>query len=187
MKKPSSYTAVGKNAHRVDGIEKVTGKAVYAGDIELPGMAYAKLLRSPMVHEGDVARAELRGSTYGAPERFKGTNICYYFGYERGNLDEAFKKADFVFEDTFRFHKVQHYSLEPHTNIAYYDGEKFTIWSSCQDPFTLRDHLSGIFRLPLSRIRVIVPHVGGGYGGKLYVKCEPIAAALSWKTRRPVT
>src|SRR6059058_480534 len=265
MKKPSSYTAVGKNAHRVDGIEKVTGKAVYAGDIELPGMAYAKILRSPMahaklvkvdaskaanltgvvavltrddikdlnyrygatykdqcivavdkvryvgdpvaavladdparaeealdlidveyeelpkvtgiddaiapgaplVHEGDVARAELRGSTYGAPERFKGTNIYYYFGYERGNLDEAFKKADFVFEDTFRFHKVQHYSLEPHTNIAYYNGEKFTIWSSCQDPFTLRDHLSGIFRLPLSRIRVIVPYVGGGYGGKL--------------------
>src|SRR5207237_9229315 len=50
MKKPSSYTAVGKNAHRVDGIEKVTGKAVYAGDIELPGMAYAKILRSPMAH-----------------------------------------------------------------------------------------------------------------------------------------
>ena len=60
------------------------------------------------------------------------------------------------------------------------------MWSSCQDPFTLRDHLSGIFRLPLSRVRVIVPYVGGGYGGKLYVKGEPIAAALSWKTRRPV-
>jgi CO/xanthine dehydrogenase Mo-binding subunit len=46
--------------------------------------------------------------------------------------------------------------------------------------------LSGIFRLPLSRIRVIVPYVGGGYGGKLYVKAEPISAALSWMTRRPV-
>lgn len=275
---------MGRQAHRVDGVEKVTGKAVYTGDIELPGMAYAKILRSPvpharlvnidatnarkvtgviavltrdeikdlnyrygatykdqsivavdkvryvgdpvaavlandpdtaeealglidveydelpavtsidaaiaaeapLVHEGDVAKAELRGSTYGAPERFRGTNICYYFGYERGNLDEAFEKADFVFEDTFRFQKVQHYSLEPHTNIAHYDGEKFTIWSSCQDPFTLRDHLAGIFSLPLNRIRVIVPYVGGGYGGKLYVKCEPIAAALSWKTRRPV-
>jgi CO/xanthine dehydrogenase Mo-binding subunit len=284
MNKAPEYTMVGKNAHRVDGIEKVTGKAVYTGDIDLPGMAYAKILRSPvahakvvridaskaaslrgvvtaltrddikelnyrygatykdqcivavdkvryvgdpvaavlandpaiaeealelieveyeelpkvtgideaiaegapLVHEGDVARAELRGSTYGAPERFKGTNICYYFGYQRGNVEEAFKQADFVFEDTFRFQKVQHYSLEPHTNIAYFDGEKFTIWSSCQDPFTLRDHLSGIFRLPLSRIRVIVPYVGGGYGGKLYVKCEPIAAALSWKTGRPV-
>jgi CO/xanthine dehydrogenase Mo-binding subunit len=50
----------------------------------------------------------------------------------------------------------------------------------------LRDHLSGIFGLPLSRIRVIVPYVGGGYGGKLYVKAEPISAALSWMTRRPV-
>ena len=284
MKQAPNYTAVGENAHRVDGIEKVTGKAVYTGDVELPGMAYAKILRSPvaharllkvdaskaatvkgvvavltrdqvkdlnyrygatykdqsivavdkvryvgdpvaavlaqhpaaaeealelidmdyeelpkvtgideaiaegapLVHEEDVARAELRGSTYGAPERFRGTNICYYFGYERGDLKQAFKQADFVFEDTFRFQKVQHYSLEPHTNIAYYDGEKFTIWSSCQDPFTLRDHLSGIFRLPLSRIRVIVPYVGGGYGGKLYVKCEPIAATLSWMTRRPV-
>ncbi|HEU4345428.1 MAG TPA: xanthine dehydrogenase family protein molybdopterin-binding subunit [Candidatus Binatia bacterium] len=284
MKKSSPYNIVGKHADRVDGLEKVTGKAVYTGDIELPGMAHAKILRSPvaharlvtvdasrasdltgvitvltrddikdlnyrygatykdqsivavdkvryvgdpvaavlandaataeealnrieveyeelpkvtgideaiapeapLVHEGDVARAELRGSTYGAPERFRGTNICYYFGYERGDFEEAFRKADFVFEDTFRFQKVQHYSLEPHTNIAYYDGEKFTIWSACQDPFTLRDHLAGIFGLPLSRIRVIVPYVGGGYGGKLYVKCEPIAAALSWKTRRPV-
>jgi CO/xanthine dehydrogenase Mo-binding subunit len=278
------YRVIGKPAHRVDGIEKVTGKAIYTGDIDLPGMAYAKILRSPvahaklvsidasraanlpgvitvltrddiqdlnyrygatykdqsivavdkvryvgdpvaavlaenpttaeealelidieydelpkaigidgaiapgapLVHEEDVPRAELRGSTYGAPERFGGTNICYFFGYERGNLDEAFKKAAYVYEDTFRFQKVQHYSLEPHTNIAHYDGDKFTIWSSCQDPFTLRDHLSGIFGLPLSRIRVIVPYVGGGYGGKLYVKAEPIAAALSWKTRRPV-
>lgn len=284
MKKSLSYSVAGKYAHRLDGIEKVTGKAVYTGDIDLPGMAYAKILRSPLphariaaidasraekltgvvtvltrddirdlnyrygatykdqsivavekvryvgdpvaavlaidpaiaeealelidveydelpavtniddaiaadaplVHEGEMARAELRGSTYGAPERFKGTNICYYFGYNRGDVNEGFQKADFVFEDTFRFHKVQHYSLESHVNIAYFDGDRLNVWSSCQDPFTLRDHLAGIFRLPLSRVRVVVPYVGGGYGGKLYVKAEPIAAALSWKARRPV-
>src|ERR671918_1606139 len=50
MKRSLNYTAVGKNAHRVDGIEKVTGKAVYTGDIELPGMGYAKILRSPVAH-----------------------------------------------------------------------------------------------------------------------------------------
>jgi CO/xanthine dehydrogenase Mo-binding subunit len=274
----------GKNARRVDGIEKVTGKALYTGDLRLPGLAYAKLLRSPvaharltkvdasrakqltgviatltrddikdfnykygatykdqcivavdkvryvgdpiaavladdpavaeqaldlieveyeelpkvttieeatapgapLVHEGDVPRAELRGSVYGAPERFNGTNICYYLGFDRGDVAKGFAKSDFIYEDTFRFQKVQHYSLEAHVNIAHYDGDKLTIWSSCQDPFTLRDHLSGIFRLPLSRVRVVVPYVGGGYGGKLYVKAEPIAAALSWKTRRPV-
>ena len=279
-----AFSSAGTNAHRVDGIEKVTGRAVYTGDIQLPGLAYAKILRSPVaharltkvdaskakelpgviatltrdditefnykygatykdqsivavekvryvgdpvaavmaddpdiaeaalelievdyeelpivtsieeaiapgaiqVHEGDVARAELRGSTYGAPARFNGTNICYYLGFGRGDVDRAFAGADHVFEDTFRFQKVQHYSLEAHVNIAYFDGEKLTVWASCQDPFTLRDHLSGIFRLPLSRVRVIVPYVGGGYGGKLYVKAEPIAAALTWKTRRPV-
>jgi CO/xanthine dehydrogenase Mo-binding subunit len=274
----------GKEARRVDGMEKVTGKALYAGDLRLPGMAYAKIVRSPVaharlvkvdaskarqlrgviatltrddikdfnykygatykdqsivavdkvryvgdpvaavlaeepalaeealnlvdieydelpkvtnieeavapgaiqVHEGGVARAELRGSVYGAPERFNGTNICYYLGFSRGDVEKGFAGSDFVFEDTFRFQKVQHYSLEPHINIAHYDGDKLTVWASCQDPFTLRDHLAGIFRLPLSRVRVIVPYVGGGYGGKLYVKAEPISAALSWKTRRPV-
>ena len=279
-----AYTVAGTDARRVDGIEKVTGKALYTGDLQLPGMAYAKILRSPVaharlvkvdasnamgmngviatltrddikdlnykygatykdqsivavekvryvgdpvaavlaespaiaeqaldlleveyeelpkvtnieeatapgaiqVHPGEVARAELRGSVYGAPERFGGTNICYYLGFSRGDVEKGFTEADHVFEDTFRFQKVQHCSLEAHVNIAHYDGDKLTVWASCQDPFTLRDHLSGIFRLPLSRVRVIVPWVGGAYGGKLYVKAEPIAAALSWRTRRPV-
>jgi CO/xanthine dehydrogenase Mo-binding subunit len=284
MKDKQVFNVAGKEARRVDGIEKVTGKALYTGDLRLPGMAYAGILRSPVpharlktvdatkakqvtgviatltrddikefnykygatykdqsivavdkvryvgdpvaavlaeepalaeealnlieveydelpkvtnieeaiapgaiqVHEGDVARAELRGSVYGAPERFRGTNVCYYLGFGRGNVEKGFAESDFVFEDTFRFQKVQHYSLEAHINIAHYDGDKLTVWASCQDPFTLRDHLAGIFRLPLSRVRVMVPYVGGGYGGKLYVKAEPIAAALSWKTRRPV-
>jgi CO/xanthine dehydrogenase Mo-binding subunit len=156
---------------------------------ELPKVTNIEEATAPgaiQVHEGGVARAELRGSTYGAPERFSGTNVCYYLTFGREDVDKGFAKADHIYEDTFRFQKVQHYSLEAHNNVVYYDGEKLTVWSSCQDPFTLRDHLSGIFRLPLSRIRVIVPYVGGGYGGKLYVKCEPIAAALSWMTRRPV-
>ena len=284
MEEKHTYSIAGTNAPRVDGIEKVTGKAIYTSDIQIPGMAHARILRSPvahaklvkvdaskakelpgviatltrddiqafnykygatykdqsivavdkvryvgdpvaavladdpstaeqalelidveyeelakvtniedatapgavLVHEAGVARAELRGSVYGAPERFNGTNVCYYLTFGRENVDKGFAKADHIFEDTFRFQKVQHYSLEAHNNIAYYDGEKLTVWASCQDPFTLRDHLSGIFCLPLSRIRVIVPYVGGGYGGKLYVKAEPISAALSWMTRRPV-
>jgi CO/xanthine dehydrogenase Mo-binding subunit len=284
MKTKKAYRVAGTNAHRVDGVEKVTGKAIYTSDIQLPGMAHARILRSPvahaklmkvdaskarempgviatlarddiktfnykygatykdqsivavdkvryvgdpvaavaaddaataeaalelievdyeelpkvtnieeatapgatLVHESGVARAELRGSVYGAPKRFNGTNICYYLTFGRDDVEQGFAKADHIFEDTFRFQKVQHYSLEAHNNVAYYDGEKLTVWASCQDPFTLRDHLSGIFRLPLSRIRIIVPYVGGGYGGKLYVKAEPISAALTWMTRRPV-
>ena len=82
---------------------------------ELPKVTNIEEATAPgaiQVHEGDVARAELRGSTYGAPARFNGTNICYYLGFGRGDVDKAFAQADHVFEDTFRFQKVQHYSLE---------------------------------------------------------------------------
>ncbi len=284
MKPKQALRIAGKSAPRLDGLEKVTGKAVYTGDIEFPGMAFAKILRSPvpharivsidvrkaeslpgvvtvltrddlkglnyqygaiykdqsivavdkvryagdpvaavlavnedtaeealrfidveyadlptvtsieeaiapgasLVHEKWSGQAELRGSSYGAPERFKGTNICSVFAYSRGDVEGGFKKSDHVFEDTFRFPKVQHFSMEPHTMVAHFGQDHLTVWSSCQDPFGLRDQLAGIFNLPLSHVRVIVPYVGGGYGGKLYVKAEPIAAALSWKARRPV-
>ncbi|TMA08831.1 MAG: xanthine dehydrogenase family protein [Deltaproteobacteria bacterium] len=141
---------------------------------------------APLVHEQWSGQAELRGSSYGAPEKFKGTNICSYFGYSRGDVGEGFRKSDYVFEDTFRFPKVQHCSLEPHVMVAHFEEDHLTVWSACQDPFGLRDQLAAIFNLPLSHVRVIVPYVGGGYGGKLYVKAEPIAAALSWKAHRPV-
>lgn len=284
MKQRHAFTIAGTAAPRLDGVEKVTGKARYTGDLDLPGMGFAKILRSslpharliridarkaealpgvytvltraditglnylygatykdqsivavdkvryagdpvaavlavdeataeealtlidveyedlpavtnieeaiapgaPLVHEGESFKAELRGSQYGAPEKFKGTNVCYYFGYSRGDTEEGFKKADYVCEDTFRFPRVQHCSLEPHVTLASFEEGRLAVWTACQDPFTLRDHLAGIFNLPMSRVRVIVPYVGGAYGGKLYVKGEPIAAALSWKARRPV-
>src|SRR4030066_4541 len=77
-------------------------------------------------------------------------------------------------------------SMEPHATVAQVDGDRITLWASTQDPFTLREHLYDIFRVPLNKVRIIVPWVGGGYGGKLAVKTAPLAAALSWKARRPV-
>ena len=50
MKGKQVLTVAGKEARRVDGIEKVTGRALYTGDLQLPGMAYAKILRSPVAH-----------------------------------------------------------------------------------------------------------------------------------------
>jgi CO/xanthine dehydrogenase Mo-binding subunit len=140
---------------------------------------------APLVHGQRSGKAELRGSSYGAPEKFRGTNVCSHFGYSRGDVEEGFRKSDHVFEDTFTFPKVQHTSLEPHVMVAHFEGDHLTVWSACQDPFGLRDQLAAIFNLPQSHVRVVVPYVGGAYGGKLYVKAEPIAAALSWKTRRP--
>ena len=116
------------------------------------------------------------GQRYEAPKEFAGSNLCYRFSYAKGNVEEGFKKADHIFEDTFRFPRVQHFSMEPHATVAHVDGNHITLWAGTQEPFTLREHLSEIFHLPLNKIRIIVPYLGGAYGGKLAVKTEPLAA-----------
>ena len=126
------------------------------------------------------------GQRYEAPKEFSGTNLCYRFSYTKGDVDEGFEKADHIFEDTFRFPRVQHFSMEPHATVAHVESDRMTFWAGTQEPFTLREHLADIFHMPLNKIRIIVPYLGGGYGGKLAVKTEPLAVALSWKAKRPV-
>ena len=156
---------------------------------ELPavtGLEEALAAGAPLVHEANVTGGELMGQHYEAPKEFSGTNLCYRFSYRKGNVEEGFKKADQVFENVFTFPRVQHFSMEPHATVAQFEGNRLTLWAATQEPFTLREHLADIFQLPLNKIRVIVPYVGGGYGGKLAVKTEPLAAALAWKAKRPV-
>jgi CO/xanthine dehydrogenase Mo-binding subunit len=141
---------------------------------------------APLVHDVSASGGELMGQRYEAPGEFSGTNLCYRFSYAKGDVEKGFAKAAHVFEHSFTFPRVQHFSMEPHATVADVEGGRMTLWASTQEPFTLREHLSEIFRMPLNKIRIIVPYVGGGYGGKLAVKTEPLAAALSWKAKRPV-
>src|SRR5262249_11031797 len=97
----------------------------------------------------------------------------------------GFPAADHVFEDTFDFPSAQHYPMEPHTSVARFDGDMLAVWSATQSPFPQRQELARIFGLPLGRVRVIVPYVGGGDGAKSGIKNEAIAAALSRMARRP--
>ena len=116
-----------------------------------------------------------------------GTNICHQFDYRRGRPEDAFAEADLVLDDTYTFPRVQHYSMEPHGAIAEWDAEGgLTVWSSTQNPFSVRAELAKLFDLPASRIRIAVPLLGGGFGGKTYAKLEPAAAALARVARRPV-
>ncbi|HKY08671.1 MAG TPA: xanthine dehydrogenase family protein molybdopterin-binding subunit [Candidatus Binatia bacterium] len=141
---------------------------------------------APLVHDSAASGGELMGQRYEPPREFSGSNLCYRFSYSKGNVEAAFKKADHVFENTFTFPRVQHFSMEAHATVAQVEGDRITLWAATQEPFTLREHLAEIFHVSLNKVRVIVPYVGGGYGGKLAVKTEPLAAALSWKARRPV-
>jgi CO/xanthine dehydrogenase Mo-binding subunit len=77
--------------------------------------------------------------------------------------------------------------MEPHCALATWDEEGgLTVWASTQNPYSVRVELAAMFRVPLHRIRIIVPLLGGGFGGKTYAKIEPITSALARVARRPV-
>ena len=117
----------------------------------------------------------------------RGTNICHRFHLERGRGAAAFADADLTLEDSYYFPRVQHYSMEPHAALAAWDEEGgLMVWASTQNPYSVRVELAKMFRVPLSRIRIIVPLLGGGFGGKTYAKLEPITSALARLVRRPV-
>jgi CO/xanthine dehydrogenase Mo-binding subunit len=138
---------------------------------------------SPLIHEGP----QRPGFAHGLgtlPDRVG--NVCYQYGFARGDLDEVFDSAAEVVEGEYVFPAVYQYSMETHTTIAHYKGNEITLWSSCQHPFLVRQEVSELFGVSLDNVQVIVPFLGGGFGSKSYTKMEPIAVAISRKAGRPV-
>jgi CO/xanthine dehydrogenase Mo-binding subunit len=115
-----------------------------------------------------------------------GSNICHHFSFARGDLAQGFAEADEIFEDTFTFPMVHHYSMEPHVAMAQVEHGQITVWASTQHPFPVRKELAEMFGLPLSHVQVIVPYLGGAYGNKSYTKIEPLVVAMAHKVGRPV-
>lgn len=113
-------------------------------------------------------------------------NICSHERVERGNVQEGFAQSDMVVEDQFTFPMIYHYAMEPHSVVAHWNEEGLTVWSSAQHPFQVRSDLAKVFRMPISRVRMIISYLGGGYGSKSYTKFEPLVAALARKVGAPV-
>ncbi|HHW92621.1 MAG TPA: molybdopterin-dependent oxidoreductase [Firmicutes bacterium] len=115
------------------------------------------------------------------------SNIAGKIYQNAGDVEKGFTEADYVFEDTYTTPAVHHGAIETHTAIAHFNARgKLTVISANQNTFGTRVILSRIFGLPLSRIRVINPGMGGAFGGKLEVTVEPIVAELARQTGRPV-
>jgi CO/xanthine dehydrogenase Mo-binding subunit len=140
---------------------------------------------SPLVHEQHrpaKAFADLAHVKAGQK-----SNICYHFKLRTGDVDKAFAEADRVFEDTFSSPPAQHMPMEPHVTLAYVDEhERLNLWTASQSPSYVRTELSTTFGIPMNRIRVRVPYIGGGYGAKLYAKLEPLVTLLALITKKPV-
>lgn len=171
-----------------DHVVRYVGDKVAAVAAETPLIAAAaiKLIRveyEPLPFYLDPERALAEG----AYPIHEGGNLMEEVCLSGGDLARGFAEADRIFEQTYRVPPIHHAALEPHVSLAAYDSDgKLTVYTPSQDVFGQRLNLSKIFGLPMNRIRVLNPAMGGGFGGKIDLITEPVAALLSMKCCRPV-
>lgn len=282
----TSYKVVGTRPIRHDGVDKVTGRAIYGGDVQLTGMLHGKVLRSPHAHARiraiDVSRAlalpGVRAVVTGkdlppAEDRvvnlgeaavnlkylsnnvlasdkvlYRGhavaavaatnphiaeealalihvdyevlppvldvreamqdaapllhdnlqtkslgeqtnqqSNIATHNQFKLGDPEKGFAEADLVIEREFTTATVHQGYIETHNATALWNADgRLTVWESTQGAFTVQRQLSAVLQLPVSSIRVVPAEIGGGFGGKINIYLEPVAALLSKKTGRAV-
>jgi CO/xanthine dehydrogenase Mo-binding subunit len=116
----------------------------------------------------------------------KNTNLALQAKTRRGDVDKAFAEAAHVFEHEFRTQKCLHVPFEPFCSIADYKESGLTIYSGAQGPSFVRSEIARLLGWPENKVRIKVPYLGGGYGGKLYIKLEALVTACSMIARRPV-
>lgn len=274
--------SIGRSVERVDAVAKVTGQAVYAVDVSIPGMLHGVVVRSTRAHarilevrtdrarsmpgvkailtaddlvglfprfghivpdhpilaigrvryygepvalviadtvhaasdaaeavrvryedlqvmiEPEEALAEgaelIHTEAYGTGDRsfeeahseFERSNVAHVADLQWGDVDTALDAAHLVVETTAHYPMLYAYAMEPYNSVAQFDQGVLDVVSTAQHPFQVREDLARIFDLPLNRVRVRSPLLGGGYGSKSYTKIEPLAAVGSWASGRPV-
>jgi CO/xanthine dehydrogenase Mo-binding subunit len=114
-------------------------------------------------------------------------NIDEHFQHKIGNVSKGFDEADLVIEGKYSTVMVHQGYIEPHAATALWRADgSITVWNSTQGSFPDRDEISSILDVPISKIKVVPMEIGGGFGGKIPIYQEPVAALLSKKTGRPV-
>ncbi len=114
-------------------------------------------------------------------------NTFQRYRIRNGDMEAGFEDADYIVENRFRTGYVHTASLEPHASVAAVDqAGHVTLWTSSQSPYIVREEICKALDLPPSTVRVIVPHVGGAFGGKVTIKPEGFTVVLARKAKRPV-
>ena len=117
----------------------------------------------------------------------KKSNVATHVQFSQGDIEKGFAEADVIVERDFSNQMVHQGYIEPQTSSANWNANgEVTIWTSTQGAFTARDAIAPILDLPVSKIKVVPMEIGGGFGGKIPVYLEPVAALLSKKTGRTV-
>ena len=230
LKKGAQFKVMGKPRRRVDGVAKVTGAALYAGDIRLPGMLYAKILRPPahgakfksadtsaVRADPDITVVEEPGLIavcHPLPDVAEKALLMIKAEWEvtEGGLDnttihshlleaapktgevvseagdtvQGEKLATTLFEEAYLDHYVAHAPMETHAATAAFDGDRLTIWPATQTPFPAKDSIARALGIPPQKVHIIMPFVGGGFGGKSFHLQAIEAARLAKLTGKPI-
>jgi isoquinoline 1-oxidoreductase len=228
-KKHSEHTISGKPTFRADSIKKVTGEAKFCGDIQFPGMLYAKVLRPPAhgstlknvdtseakkiqgvivvedehlvsaLHEDpEVANIALDKiiADYEIPNPLvNNQNIFDHLqqvksigevGEQKGDLKEGKEGSEQRIESTFYNNYVAHAPMEPHAAVAEVVNDTVQIWVSTQIPFRVQKVIADEINMPVEKVHVKTPFLGGGFGGKKAGTYIIEAVRLAKTTKRPV-
>ncbi len=120
-----------------------------------------------------------------APE---GNRVIKPFLLKRGDIEKGFAEADLVIEGEYEMGRPTAAYMEPNVCVCQWDAEgKLTVWISTQTAFMVRGIMAEVLGLPLNKVRVLVDHMGGGFGAKQDLfQTEFLCALLARETRRPV-
>ena len=104
-----------------------------------------------------------------------------------GDFAGAFARAPVRLDAHYTTPDQSHAMIEPHASIAAWDGDKLTLWTSNQMIDWTRGDLATTLGIPKENVRLISPYIGGGFGGKLFLRAEAVLAALGARAaKRPV-
>jgi carbon-monoxide dehydrogenase large subunit len=121
------------------------------------------------------------------PEGISTHNLQSYTVWKSGDAEEAFRRADRVFEHTFRTPLSHHGYIEPHAcTVQVHSEGRVEVWASNKGPWGLREQMAEDFGIPKEKIKVHIVHVGGDFGAKASLIDVPICYFLSKATGRPV-
>ncbi|MEY2580656.1 MAG: hypothetical protein QOE09_505 [Ilumatobacteraceae bacterium] len=135
----------------------------------------------------DAALVHTEWADYGAADALvRNGNDASFSSIAKGDVDAGLAEADHVITSRYVADGSHAVPIEPRAVVAQWEGNKVTIWTSTQVPFDARGGVCETLELPANRVRIIVPHLGGGFGGKCGFHYEAHVAALARAAKRPV-
>ena len=145
---------------------------------------------APLLHDrlASMTTATIRaGGVLDDNDPTQGSNLANKFEFQLGDLDKGFAEADFIVEKETSTVSVHQGYIEPQSGTAqWHEDGTLTVWSSSQGHFTVRDYTARLMGVPVSHVKAVPMEIGGGFGAKLTMYAEPIAAALARKAGAPV-